>query len=209
MQRRLLSSLPVVTLAILLSGCSALVPISYRSSLVEVERPSSTQERYGDHITVEQSEEGIDQWFYQDSLAAFTWIVGREQLNFILENNTQHTMRLIWDEAAFIEPTGSSGRVMHEGVKYIDRNNSQPPSVIPRNGQLTDLVLPTRNVRQGYKSGWVTDDLILPTYKASGNSEDALANVGKQFSVLLPIDIQGTTNEYIFTFEVNEAIIPD
>lgn len=35
---------------------------------------------------------------------------------------------------------------MHSGVKYTDRNNSQPATSIPKGASLSDILLPTDNV---------------------------------------------------------------
>lgn len=45
---------------------------------------------------------------------------------------------------------------MHSGVKYIDRNNSQPPNIIPKNASLSDVIIPTDNIYyvSGQYGGW-------------------------------------------------------
>lgn len=55
-----------------------------------------------------------------------------------------------------ISTFGQVGRVMHSGVKYIDRNNSQPASVILKGATLSDIILPTDNVYyiSGQYGGW-------------------------------------------------------
>ena len=51
---------------------------------------------------------------------------------------------------------------MHVGVKYIDRNDSQHASVIPKGASLSDIVQPTDNVYyvSGQYFGWRTSNLF-------------------------------------------------
>jgi len=204
--------LGAIVIFLALTGCASMMyqPYDYQAALIEVQRPSDIADRYSEQITIEQSEEGEEQYMYSDSLISIAWIVGDEQLSFILENKTQHSMRVLWDEVTFVDITGNSSRVMHEGVRYVDRNASQPPSVVPSNGRLIDIVVPTSNVYyvSGQYGGWRTAGLIQPRNTSLGETEEALSNIGRRFSVLFPVELQGVTNEYTFNFEVKDVVVP-
>ena len=115
-------------------------------------------------------------------------------------------MKIIWDEAAYIDQNGSTQKVMHSGVKYTDRNSSQPPSVIIRGAQIEDVVIPNDNVYyiSGQYGGW----RIRPLFQSFAANQAELNTVssqyvGKEIRVLLPIEIKGVTNDYIFNFKVD------
>ncbi|MEX0719954.1 MAG: hypothetical protein WD059_04745 [Balneolaceae bacterium] len=95
-------------------------------------------------------------YVYQDSSLSIVWIPHVSKFYFELENKTNHSMKVVWDEAAFVDPNGRSMRVMHSGVKYSDRENSQPSSIVVRGGSLSDLVFPTDYVSyaSGQYGGW-------------------------------------------------------
>lgn len=206
--------LPLVLLAglLFLSGCATFDVRSYQyeSALVEVERPSDPGNRYSQQIATEQGDDGEAQYVFADSLMSIAWIPGNTRIGFILENKTDHSLKVVWDEAAFLSPSGSSSRMMHEGVRYIERDASMPASVVPRRGRLIDFVVPTDRVRyeSGRYGGWRVDPLLSPGSPSRGSIEEAQANIGQRFSVLLPIEIQGETNEYMFTFEVKAVAAP-
>ena len=63
-----------------------------------------------------------------------------------IENKSNYSIKIQWDDVAYISSSGQTGRVMHSGVKYIDRNNSQPASVIPKSASLSDIVIPNDNI---------------------------------------------------------------
>lgn len=101
---------------------------------------------------------------------------------------------------------------MHTGVKYIERNNSQPPTIIPRGASVNDIIIPCNNVYyNSYSNSWTKKNLFGNISSTEYSTLDSLAQpwVGKQVQVLLPLEHQGVLNEYIFTFEVDDYILPD
>lgn len=117
-------------------------------------------------------------------------------ISFSLLNKTDSTIRVIWDEAAFIQIDGSTERVMHSGVRYIERDRPQPPSVVPPGARLDDIILPTSNVYyiSGQYGGWRTHDIIPQSL--------ALDFDGYTIGVLLPLDIGGSRRDYTFYFDI-------
>ena len=205
--RTLTALLPLIAVgAILLGGCATVHP-NYDVVLSAVERPAEAEQRWGPQVLSTVTEEGIQRYVFEDEMIKVLWIVSSSTLNFVLENKTDHSLKIIWDETAYVGVDSVSGRVMHSGVKYTDRNNSQPPSVIVRKGKISDMVVPVDNVY--YASGWHT----LPLFPTAATTkveaeEKAQIYVGKNVQVLLPIEIEGVTNEYVFVFEVRGFEVP-
>jgi hypothetical protein len=99
---------------------------------------------------------------------------------------------------------------MHSGVKYIDRNNPQPPSVVVRGGAITDDILPSDSVyyASGDFGGW-REEPLLPNsgigIGARALKTKAEKYSGKTYQVLLPLEIESIINEYIFIFKINNV----
>lgn len=205
----------VLSLAACASMQTAFAPerrLVYDIQLTAVERPASARERYGEYkLATAQNDSGVTEYTFDDDLVFIAWIPLTTQFAFVLRNKTEHSIKIVWDDAAFVDLTGSSGRVMHSGVKYTDANASQPPTVVVRRGMVDDVVVPSANVRYQsgslYTSGWRTDPWIERprvtevTYMAVLDSLRA-KYVGKSVQILLPLQIQDVLNEYLFTFEV-------
>jgi len=103
---------------------------------------------------------------FNDSLINAIFSIGDNQINFSIENKTDHILKLIWDEAS-IGVFGKSHKIIHSGVKFIDKGTSSPASTILPNTRVDDLALPTDNVyyREGYygtyfssPGGWETSN---------------------------------------------------
>jgi len=181
----------------------------YNVGLQEVERPENAKERYGESKIINFEEEGKTKYSYEDELIKIVWLPLSTQFAFTLENKSDNSIKIIWDEAVYVDENGSSGRVMHSGVKYVDRSNPQPPTVVVKKAKVDDMVVPTDNIYyiSGQYGGWQTKPLF-PNRATSQEELNALTQkyVGKTVKILLPLQIQETVNEYIFSFKVENFI---
>jgi hypothetical protein len=139
---------------------------------------------------------------YVDSSLAASFDIGKKDISFVLRNQTPNTIKVLWDESLFIK-NGSPGKVMHGGVKFTDRNQSMPPSVVPAGTTFEDVIVPSENVywKEGYYSqygsspgGWEKNDL-LPSNLSKGD----------KIGVFMPMNIGGSTKEYNFTFRIDDS----
>lgn len=193
----------------MLTGC-ATYRVDYDIGLYEVERPAQARERYGEQKITKVQEEGIEKYYFEDEMVQIAWIPIASpiasRMSFVLTNKTDHSIKIVWDEAAFVDTNGMSRRVMHSGVKYIDRNNPQPPSVVVRRGAITDDIIPSDNVVSSEYGGW-SEEPLLPKFGIDAQALKTKAEKysGKTYQVLLPLEIEGIINEYIFTFKINNV----
>ncbi|MGL4806449.1 MAG: hypothetical protein ACRC26_08895, partial [Bacteroidales bacterium] len=96
--------------------------------------------------------------------------------------------------------------VMHAGVKYIDRNSSQPATIIPKGASLSDIIQPTANVYyiSGKYGGWRTANLFDFNINKANLEASKASYIGRTVRILLPIFIQDVRNEYVFEFKIND-----
>ena len=97
------------------------------------------------------------------------------------------------DDAAFVDYSGNTSRVMHSGIKYSQKEASQPASTIIKGATLDDVACPTANVYYStILKDWVTKSMY-PQYATYG---------ANQIQLMLPIQIKDVVNEYIFVFDL-------
>lgn len=191
-------------IALLLSSCSALTRVSYDVGLSSVESPANAKKQFGETKVVNIEEDGIAKYHYEDDFIAITWYVSSTQFNFNLKNKSNYSIKINWDDISYVDYTGKVGRVMHSGVKYIERNNSQPSTTIPRDASISDILVPTDNVYHG-SYGWYKTPLIPSSFK-KGNEQQAQTYIGKKMTILMPIIIENVQNEYTFIFNIDDII---
>ena len=142
---------------------------------------------------------------YQDSLIMIRWEYSTTSLGFTLQNRSNKTIKVLWEEASFIDEKGQSNRIMHNGVKYIDRSQSQPASTVMRGATLTDEIVPVNKAVfvSGQYGGWVTRPIFeTNAWSATETAKMYDAIRGKKVAVLLPIVSEGRTREFIFNFVI-------
>ncbi len=189
----------MVLCALTIQSCVSMIPTSkYDVNLSAVESPKNANIQYGETKVVSFNEGDKQKYRYEDDYIDIVWYVGYKEFNFLLTNKSDYTIKINWDDISYVDLNGTVGRVMHSGVKYIDRNNSQPSTSIPKKANISDILIPTNNVyfASGQYGGWREQPLI-PTSYNSGGAE------GKTMRILMPIMIQDVQNDYTFEFLIN------
>jgi hypothetical protein len=131
-------------LVVMLTSCMSYTG-TYKVGLQEVESPKNIKEQFGETKVVNFQDQGVTKYSYEDGLIKIIWLPLRTQFSFTLTNKSEHSMKIVWDEAVYVNENGSSQKVFHSGVKYTDRSNSQPPTTIVKGAKIDDLVMPTDN----------------------------------------------------------------
>lgn len=142
---------------------------------------------------------------FEDERISVSFSIDFKEIDFVLKNKTNDVMRILWDDVSFILD-GKAQKVMHNGVKYIDRNNSQPPTPIPPQTSIDDMIVPIENVSFKYEQ-WRTSTLF-PIFNPSFDLERhklILGQKGRMFSIYLPIQHQNKTRDYIFDFVITKV----
>ena len=182
---------------------------SYSVGLSAVESPKDAKQQFGETKVVNFNEDGINKYRFEDDYIDIVWYVGDKQFNFNLKNKSGHRLKINWDDISFLNINGNVGRVMHSGVKYADRNSSQPATTIPKGANISDLLLPTDNVYyvSGQYGGWREKYLIPCRYQTpEAFNDEASTYVGKTMTIMMPILIENVQNDYTFTFNIDKLL---
>jgi hypothetical protein len=198
----------IVGLTTMMTSCMSYSGV-YKVGLQEVESPKNSREQFGETKVVNFQDKGVTKYSYEDNLIKIVWLPLKTQFSFSLNNKSEHSMKIIWDEAVYVNENGSSQKVFHSGVKYTERNNMQPPTTIIKGAKIDDLVIPTENVYyiSGQYGGWRESPLFKSSAMTAKELDDLKSlYVGKVVKISLPIKIEETTNEYLFTFKIEDFV---
>lgn len=166
----------------------------YHTYLSRVEKPSNPNIKFGETTTVESKDnKDVTKFSYVDNFINIIIYGDGRQFYFTLKNVSESTQKVIWDEAVFVDATGTSSKVMHNGVKYSQREASQPASTIIRGAAIDELACPITNVYY---------DETLKEWRTKSMYPDGDIHDIKQVQLMLPIQIKDVTNEYIFVFDL-------
>ena len=197
--------------AFMLTSCGAFKNYiaSYSVGLSSVESPADAKQQFGETKVVTFNEEGVSKYRYEDDYINIVWYVGLKQFNFTLNNKSGHRLKINWDDISFVDTEGQVGRVMHSGVKYTERNNSQPATTVPKGASISDILLPTENVYfvSGQYGGWCENYLLPCVYQTpEAFNAGASSLVGKTMTIMMPIMIENVQNDYTFTFNIEKLL---
>jgi hypothetical protein len=172
-------TIPAITL--LTTACAASGPM-FSSSLTAVQRPTDVQQRWGEHAIV-PVETGHR---FSDDLIDAVVYVGRTGVWMDIENLTDHSMQIVWDEAAFVANGRSDGVVSGE-TKFVDIGRSQPPTVIPAKSFVSVVAFPRSQADAvNAKIHPFTRQPLTTTVETR---------------LVLPLKVQDVVNPYTFVFE--------
>jgi hypothetical protein len=177
----------------------------YEVSLIEVQRSLAAQARFGDIKIAPDPAKGF--FMAEDHLMRIIWAGPDDRLGFDLLNKSDGPVKILWDDAAYVDITGQSRRVIHSGVKLVERNSPQAPSVIPSKGRLNDIVYPSDHI--SYYGNW-SQRPMFPCLREGYACTDpdrklVAAHTGLDYRVLLPVEVGKETYPYTFVFKVNKA----
>ena len=196
----------------MLLSCGSTQRIAYYSvGLASVESPADAKQQFGETKVVTLNDNGISKYRYEDEFIEITWFVNSKQFSFTLKNKTAHTIRINWDDISYVDIYGKTGRVMHSGIKYNERNNSQPATAIPKGESLSDILLPTDNVyfvnSTKYVTGGWREKYLLPSVFTKETIKTLPEKiVGSKMSIMMPIVIENVQNDYTFLFNVDKVL---
>lgn len=154
---------------------------------------------------------------YSDELIRVDFTISQSDIAFKIENKTEKPMKIIWDEASFVND-GEAQKIIHKNVKYIDREKTQAPTVIPPKSFVNEVVQPIDDIRfntysygKHYYAYWSTKPLFPTSFnynRSERKQMDALKQLkGKKINVYIPIVYDGQTKDYYFEFEITDINI--
>ena len=179
----------------------------YDIGLSSVESPADAKKQFGDTKVVNymDNEDNISKYKYEDDFVEMIWYVTAGRFMFDLKNKTNYSIKINWDEVTYVDANGEAKRVIHQGVKYANRNETQAITTVPRGSKVSDFLVPADNIEYSDYVGWYEKNIIPISFDSRENVEKAIdAYKGKKMSILMPLQIENIQNDYMFEFKIGD-----
>jgi hypothetical protein len=134
---------------------------------------------------------------YSNEFADFELVPDKHGIGLHLRNRSDRALKIDWNQVSFVDGGGQSGGVMHNGVKYADREGMKAPSVIPPSALLEDVIVPTGLVSFG-SGTWLTAPLF-PDAPLAARYE------GATVGLYLPLEVDGKVVPVFFSIRVDHV----
>ena len=140
---------------------------------------------------------------YDDEFISVSLYPAETQLGFVLRNRSSEPIKVLWDQCAYVDPLGQSLRVIHSGIRMIQKDAAMSPSVVPPGASLKEAMTPADYITYvGGEAGWSVRQMFPTRFV------QALPLKGIAISIFMPIEIKGSPHNYTFTLRAKD-IIPD
>ena len=192
----------------------------YDITMIAVEKSVGPQKMLEEQRIEKIVEEGITRYRSEDNMVRIEWQPAPVDIAFTVNNKTDGPIKIVWDEARFVDEKGISHRLIHSGIGYEERKLPQPPTVIVGGLNLQDFIHPldyfqwkeVRGMRSDKQQGYWDRTPFLPT-QIKGATEElrvkAGAVVGKTFQVILPLEISNIRIDYLCIFRIANVDITE
>lgn len=138
---------------------------------------------------------------YRDQVLAASFAVQERRFEATFQNLSSKPLKILWDRASYTDYVNRQHRLMHEGIRPQDRNNTLPPQVIQPGETLKEGIIPITFVAYSPEKKAYVNKLIFPV-----DSDHAQALKGRTYYLFLPIDMDRQIIPYNFKFQITDAI---
>lgn len=153
---------------------------------------------------------------FEDEKLSIEFTFKESEVAFKIKNNSDKPLKIIWDEASFVY-NGEAQKIMHKNVKFVDKEKTQAPTVIPPKSFISDLMQPIDDIKYNQSSYagrsysfWSSRPIFpLISYfnpKDKKNVERAKKVLGTTVNIYIPIQQDGKSFDYYFEMEVSDIL---
>lgn len=172
-----------------LAGCVTAWYPAYELRLTEVEKPTSSRDRFG----ALQRGPAADSIRFEDELVRIAAKAVASGVAFEIRNKSAHPLKILWGDAALVAPDGRSSPVLHRGLARIDCARAKSPAIVPAGSFVSDFAI-------------ACDESILPECAIpKSDTTRVRALVGQFVQLLLPLEVEAVVNNYTWKFEVSKV----
>jgi hypothetical protein len=135
--------------------------------------------------------------FFEDQSIKIRFSLSEKQIGIVLQNKMHSPIKVDWNNISYVDTAGLAHGVIHTGVRFIERDRPQVPTVIPPAAMIDDAMIPSDHISYapGSGSGWNS----RPLFPAITETD---LYIGKSFRVFMPLEFDGAVNNYLFSFRI-------
>jgi hypothetical protein len=187
--------------------------VEYKITLKNVDYVHTPDNDLGEKKIVLFQEKDELKSAYENEMIKIVWTPTPYRFLFAITNKTQHSMKIVWKEAEYIDQNGVAKKIMQSAVGLSERNGYHLPITVASGSTVKGFVFPADSLYwvSGDRGGWRQDPLF--PYFNRTSAEDLMVEVkeykGKSVQVLLPFDVQNSIYNYRFTFKISDVVLKE
>jgi hypothetical protein len=152
---------------------------------------------------------------FEDNKVQFKFLPSPEKIWVAIRNKTDHSINFVRDQAEFIDHLDKSHKVVYghnfESEINLYADNYVPPIRIDSGSEIIGNawinIWLDYSIMKDRRSSRSDINYFMqpffPRYSHEGSGEELK---GSTFSLILPINFNGHTSNYMFTFKINDVV---
>jgi TPR repeat protein len=140
-----------------------------------------------------------DNLSYEDDFVGIFFSLVPSGISCNLRNKTTEPVTVNWNSVSWVDLSGEAHKLVHSGVRLIDKEAPQPPTVIPPLALIKDTMFPVDRI-ESTSSGWIKAPMWPEFVGLSEDHSSLKIHEGASFSLFMPLEIRGKTKNYNFIF---------
>lgn len=137
---------------------------------------------------------------FRDKIIAVQLTVDNEHFLMKLDNVSANPLKILWDQAEYLDVNNRRSRLMHEGIRFQDRNNQLPAQPLLVGASIQEAVMPISLVTFSQQKKVYESQPLFPF-----NSDAAQGLKGKVFSLFIPVEVDRQIIPYNFKVQIIET----
>ena len=131
-------------------------------------------------------------------------VMGLKGISFQVLNDSDSPIEILWNDSSIIDMTRTAGRIMHDGVKFGDREQSFPNTIVPPQAKIEDTATPTKGIEfiSGENAHWFVPPLLPTELPVEKLDEYLPAPIGRKITLFLQLLVEGKKVPVSLPFEI-------
>ena len=184
--------IPIILLV--LSSCGATYKMNLSLLTVDVKSDKSSYQSTNVRDTLMND---MVYMTFKDSIVDIKWVQGKNRFVLLLENLSEETMKINWDEVTYVNPFGLAERLWHATGFYSHSDIEQVPTIIPSKKSILEPIVQESNIF--FYKVWREKRLLVYKFE---NNKQVDSYLGKPVQLYLPIYVGDKKVEYKFNFYI-------
>ncbi|HEY6330643.1 MAG TPA: hypothetical protein VI756_15000 [Blastocatellia bacterium] len=156
---------------------------------------------------IDPQPERPDRIRYSDQFLSVAFDMTLQNIPLAIRNLTNRPMTLDWNQVSYVDINGIAHRVIHNGIRFMEKEQPMVASPIPPGATLSDLIYPADLIQMetnifGHDPHWNQPDL----FPKADSREAAAFYTSRRIGIFLPITWDGSVHDYQFTIEM--TVVP-
>jgi len=142
-----------------------------------------------------------DNMSFDDAFLSFKFSIDPKGIACSIRNKTGDPISVNWNVISYVDSSGDAHKVMHSGIRLVDKEAPQTPTLIPPTARISETLFPIDYILSG--SGGLTQTPLWPDTGYVSKDESHLKTLeGSTFSIFMPIEVGGKSKNYSFVFKI-------